>query len=211
MRFSIAIDKKNRPVPDSFGQVRDWATPEGQEAYPEVRLVRLPRRIAKYLRSNMTDLDRWNSDHVQYHARYNLQETQVSRLLTQADSFLPQLRTFRRRAPRAWSVGDPCYVNGEGHGNLLFIQQIENTSTFIVNGCRESAHKVYRPTFHELVRHLERAQEELGRLTLTLETFWTPKHRREASGRARRELQAMIRRQETLLEEVQVLQKHLTS
>lgn len=210
MRFSIAIDTKNRPVPDSFGQVRDWATPEGREAFPEVRLVRLPRRIAKYLRSNMTDLDRWNSDHVQYHARYNLQETRVSRLLSQADSFLPQLRTFRQRAPRPWRVGDPCYVNGEGHGNLLFIQQIEGAGTMIVDGSRESAYKVYRPTFHELVRHLERAQEGLARITPAVNA-WTPKQRREASGRAKRELEEMLRQHRVWLKEVQVLQNYLTS
>lgn len=153
MRLSLLIDTHNKPLLSTVGEALALAQ---EPAEPGERLVRLPRRLVKYLQGTTED-----PRHLWYHGRLLLEEwASIHKALDLADEFLRGARRFRIRFRGPWRVGDPCYVNGEGHGNLFFVQALE-PSCLIVNGCRENRRKVYRPSYPDLFRELLRERHNL--------------------------------------------------
>jgi len=149
MRISILIDKNNRIVHDTAGELpdpRELTDAEKVERAP-YRAVRLPRRLVKYYKARTT----WVFDRSL--ASWDLREGAINDVLTTASSFLEGRRAFRQAPFRPWKAGDPCHVLGEG-SSLFFIEAVEKHSV-LVNGCRESMSKLVSPSFLDLFTSLE--------------------------------------------------------
>lgn len=176
MRLSAYINDYGRLSPYTLG------------THMEEGMVRLPRRLTRYLSGARTSEEMdlaWN------HLRDHLSGGNLPDLLDQAGEFCRARRAFRRRPQRAWRVGDPCYITGEGHGKLFFVQVINGSCISCGDGW-ESSYKLYRPTFLELFGHLVRDRWNL-RLYEARANRYTPKQLREQSRGVQREVKEAAR------------------
>lgn len=161
-------------------------------------MVRLPRRISKYF---VGEADLEKQKLIWGYVYNRLVNGGLNAVLDEADEFYRRACAFRRRPTQVWHVGDPCYINGEGHGELFFVEGLQDLGMF-VNGCRESQYKAYRPTFLELFWHLLRYRAGL-RILKEKTSRWTPKELRELPRKIQREVkeaQAEARRLQSSLE-----------